>query len=127
MLRRIGVSTLILALSCLAAASLGSAPGRAADRSAGLTDALLHLRATASRTPPRHGLIAHKVAEAFPELVHRDGAGRPRTVRYRLLTSVLLAELERLSGRVRRLEAELEAATGERPVEPLVRISVEHE
>ncbi len=127
MVKRIGICGLLLALTGLAAASFGSAPWRPEERSAGFTDALLRLRATAGRRPPRHGLIAREVAEVFPELVHRDAAGRPRTVRYRVLTSVLLAELERLSGRVDRLEIELEALAGEAAVEPLVRITVEHE
>ncbi len=63
----------------------------------------------------------------MPELVHRDAAGRPCGVRYRALTWLLLAELERLSERVEWLEAELEAYAGESRVEPLVRITVERE
>ena len=42
------------------------------------------------------GLIAEEVATAFPELVARDEEGRPWTVRYHLLTPLLLAEVQRL-------------------------------
>jgi hypothetical protein len=31
---------------------------------------------------PEYGLITEEVAEVFPELVIRDAAGRPLTVRY---------------------------------------------
>ena len=42
------------------------------------------------------GLIAEEVATTFPELVARDEEGRPWTVRYHLLTPLLLAEVQRL-------------------------------
>lgn len=90
-----------------------------------LTDALIQLRETAALPPPRHGLAAARVAELLPELVRYDAEGRPRSVRYRLLTSVLLAEVERLDTRVARLEAELGGA--EEATEPLVRIRVDHD
>jgi hypothetical protein len=44
----------------------------------------------------QYGLIAEDVAETFPELLVRDGEGRPQTVRYHLLTPLLLAEVQRL-------------------------------
>ena len=61
--------------------------------------------------PIQFGLIAEEVAEVFPELVTYDDAGRPETVKYHLLSVLLLNELqeERRAGaeRDRRL-AELE-------------------
>ena len=42
------------------------------------------------------GLIAEEVATTFPELVARDEEGQPWTVRYHLLTPLLLAEVQRL-------------------------------
>jgi hypothetical protein len=42
------------------------------------------------------GLIAEEVATSFPELIVRDEVGRPWTVRYHLLTPLLLAEVQRL-------------------------------
>ena len=44
----------------------------------------------------QYGLIAEEVAETFPELLVRDADGRPQTVRYHLLTPLLLAEVQRL-------------------------------
>lgn len=42
----------------------------------------------------RYGLIAEQVAEIFPSLVGRDPEGRPSTVRYDMLTPLLLAEIQ---------------------------------
>ena len=43
-----------------------------------------------------YGLIAEEVAEIFPELVIFDEEGRPSAVRYQLLSSMLLNELQKL-------------------------------
>ena len=43
----------------------------------------------------RFGLIAEEVAEVFPELVVLDEQGEPYTVRYHLLSALLLNELQR--------------------------------
>lgn len=43
----------------------------------------------------RVGLIAEEVAQLFPDLVTRDRAGKPLTVRYELLSVLLLDELKR--------------------------------
>lgn len=43
----------------------------------------------------RVGLIAEEVAQLFPDLVSRDRAGKPLTVRYELLSVLLLDELKR--------------------------------
>lgn len=41
------------------------------------------------------GLIAEEVAEALPELVVYDGEGRPQRVDYRMLSPLLLNELQK--------------------------------
>jgi len=59
----------------------------------------------------QYGLIAEEVAETFPELLVLDAEGRPLTVRYHLLTPLLLAEVQRLE-RERREQASTVAAQG---------------
>jgi hypothetical protein len=46
-------------------------------------------------TPLEYGLIAEEVADVFPELVVLDADGRPQTVKYHLLSALLLNELQR--------------------------------
>ena len=41
------------------------------------------------------GLIAEEVAEIYPHLVSTDSEGRPLSVRYDLLTPLLLSELQK--------------------------------
>jgi hypothetical protein len=48
------------------------------------------------QTPLEYGLIAEEVAEVFPDLVVHDEDGEPFTVRYHLLSAMLLNELQRL-------------------------------
>jgi hypothetical protein len=71
-----------------------------------LTERLLVLRPVVFRYKPEvqsgerpleYGLIAEEVAEVFPELVVFDEEGKPFTVKYHLLSSMLLNELQRLS------------------------------
>jgi hypothetical protein len=79
-----------------------------------LADRLLELRPVAFRleqhvasdpaTPLQFGLIAEEVAEVFPELVVYDATGKPQTVRYHLLSSLLLGELQRQHGEIRELQ-----------------------
>jgi hypothetical protein len=45
--------------------------------------------------PLEYGLIAEEVAEVFPDLVVFNGNGQPETVKYRLLSSLLLNELQK--------------------------------
>ncbi len=83
----------------------------------GVSDRLLALRPVSFRykdeivepeegeNPLEFGLIAEEVAEVFPELVIYDDEGRPYTVRYHLLTPLLLAEIQRQGKALRRLEA----------------------
>ncbi len=46
--------------------------------------------------PIQFGLIAEEVAEVFPELVVYNQQGEPETVKYHLLSSLLLNELQKL-------------------------------
>ncbi len=66
------------------------------------SDAVLGLRPVTFRyrqafddggKPVQYGLIAEEVAEVFPELVVYDEAGEPQTVKYHLLSILLLNEL----------------------------------
>jgi hypothetical protein len=80
-----------------------------------LADRLLELRPVAFRykqhvatdpdTAEQFGLIAEEVAEVLPALVVFDAEGRPETVKYHLLASLLLGEVQRLEERVAELEA----------------------
>jgi hypothetical protein len=82
-----------------------------------LADRLLELRPVAFRykqhaardpdTPLQFGLIAEEVAEVFPELVVFDQEGKAQTVKYHLLSSLLLGEVQRQQAENRRQEAEL--------------------
>lgn len=60
---------------------------------------------TVADRPLQYGLIAEEVAEVFPTLVSRDDEGRLYTVRYELLTPMLLKELQ---DEKQRREAEVE-------------------
>lgn len=44
--------------------------------------------------PLEYGLVAEEVAEIFPELVIYDQHGKPQTVKYHLLSSLLLGEMQ---------------------------------
>ena len=84
-----------------------------------LADRLLELRPVSFRyrehaeadsgASVQFGLIAEEVAEVFPELVVFDGEGRPQTVKYHLLSTLLLSELQEQELRVERLRARHEA------------------
>lgn len=50
---------------------------------------------TEGEAPIRYGLIAEEVAEIFPELVVYDDEGQPLTVKYHLLSALLIGELQR--------------------------------
>ncbi len=59
--------------------------------------------------PLEYGLIAEEVAEIFPDLVVYDEEGEPFTVRYHILSSMLLNELKKMN---ERLEAQSERLHG---------------
>ncbi len=71
------------------------------------SDRLLQLRPVTFRykeahengaMPLEYGLIAEEVAEAFPDLVVFNAEGQPETVKYRLLSSLLLNEVKKQHG-----------------------------
>ena len=45
----------------------------------------------------QYGLIAEEVDRVAPELVVRDPAGRPYTVRYNMLVPMLVSEAQRIA------------------------------
>lgn len=51
---------------------------------------------TDGTTPLQYGLIAEEVQEVLPELVALDADGQPATVKYHVLPSLLLADVQRL-------------------------------
>jgi len=48
-----------------------------------------------SEVPMEYGLIAEEVAEIFPDLVVYDEEGEPFTVKYHMLSSMLLNEMKK--------------------------------
>ncbi len=60
----------------------------------------------------QYGLIAEEVDAVFPELVVHDSEGHPETVRYHLLSSLLLNELQKQRRLIEELAAELGRLTG---------------
>jgi hypothetical protein len=59
--------------------------------------------------PLDFGLIAEEVAEVFPELVVYDENDQPATVKYRLLSSLLLNELQKQNASLKAQNARLES------------------
>ncbi len=57
--------------------------------------------------PIEFGLIAEDVALAFPELVVHDADGKPQTVRYDLVATLLLNEFQKAHGVIESQSAEL--------------------
>jgi hypothetical protein len=57
--------------------------------------------------PLEYGLIAEEVAEVFPELVVYDEEGEPFTVKYHLLSSMLLNELKKQAHELETQRSEL--------------------
>lgn len=58
--------------------------------------------------PIQFGLIAEEVAEVFPELVVYNEEGEPEAVKYRLLSTLLLNELQRQGAELQALSTRLE-------------------
>jgi len=65
--------------------------------------------ARGQRRPIEFGLIAEEVAEVMPELVVYDEEGQPFTVRYHLLTPLLLNEIQRQQRVIATMSRRLEA------------------
>ena len=51
-----------------------------------------------------YGLIAEEVAEVFPDLVAHNAEGEIETVKYHLMTTMLLNEIQKLAKRIEVLE-----------------------
>jgi hypothetical protein len=90
-----------------------NAMGHASERLLSLNPVTFHYKQAYANgdKPVEYGLIAEEVAHVFPELVVFDEENRPQTVKYRLLSSLLLnelqkqnRELESLSGQVAEIE-----------------------
>src|SRR5208337_4062791 len=83
------------------------------------TDALMKLRPVTFLYKPeydkgkrtlQYGLIAEEVAQVYPELVAYDNDGRPYSVRYQYITTMLLNEVQKQH---RRAEAEAKLITAQ--------------
>lgn len=79
-----------------------------------VSNRLLNLRPVAFRykadvqegeRPVQYGLIAEEVAEVFPELVIYNKEGKPETVAYHTLSTLLLNELQGVQSRVIELQS----------------------
>src|SRR5690606_20560819 len=88
-----------------------------ANLDAPVTEALHQLRPVQFRyrqafadgsTPLQYGLIAEEVNEVLPALVALGEDGTPETVKYHVLPSLLLADVQRLARERLRLETALE-------------------
>jgi hypothetical protein len=71
-----------------------------------VSNGLMHLRPVTFRyqkpfadgsKPIQYGLIAEEVAEVYPDLVAHSADGQIETVKYQVLDSMLLNELQRVS------------------------------
>ncbi len=57
----------------------------------------------------QYGLIAEEVGQVYPELVVHDSNGKVESVRYSMLTSMLLNELQKQAAKSQRLSTELKS------------------
>ena len=60
-----------------------------------------------SEVPPEYGLIAEEVAEIMPDLVVYDDAGKPFTVKYHMMSTMLLNEMKKQAAKLEAQEIEL--------------------
>ena len=60
---------------------------------------------------PQFGLVAEEVAKVAPELVARDGQGKPYTVRYQAVDAMLLNEFLKQHRTVEKQKAEIQELT----------------
>ena len=59
--------------------------------------------------PVQYGLIAEEVAEVYPDLVAHSADGQIETVKYQVLDSMLLNELQKQALEIRELKERLAA------------------
>jgi hypothetical protein len=57
--------------------------------------------------PLQYGLIAEEVAEVYPELVQYSTSGKPQTVLYRVLSSLLLNEVQKQHRQIQAQEVQI--------------------
>jgi hypothetical protein len=62
---------------------------------------------------PQFGLVAEEVEKVNPDLVIRDAAGKPYSVRYEQVNAMLLNEFLKEHGKVQELEKKMGALTGQ--------------
>ena len=86
------------------------------------TDALMKLRPVTYFYKPeydggartlQYGLIAEEVAQVYPELVAYEPDGKPYTVKYQYLATMLLNELQKEHRKVEELQSELQLQSAE--------------
>jgi Chaperone of endosialidase len=63
--------------------------------------------------PIQYGLIAEEVEQVLPELVAYNGAGQPETVKYQVLPTLLISEVQRLERERAAVTARLDAQSEE--------------
>jgi hypothetical protein len=63
--------------------------------------------------PPQYGLIAEEVEDVLPELVATDEHGEPASVKYQVLPSLLLADVQRLERERKSLTDRLDTQAAE--------------
>ena len=88
--------------------------GERTERLLGLRPVVFHYKQeqvlpNGGEVPLEYGLIAEEVAEVFPDLVVYDDQGEPFTVKYHLLSSMLLNELQDQAHELDDLRARTEA------------------
>src|SRR5262249_30768985 len=82
----------------------------------GTTDALMKLRPVTFKYTNddlgniQYGLVAEEVEKLYPELVTYDANGKVETVRYSMLTSMLLNEVQKQNQQISQLRAQLVSA-----------------
>ena len=83
---------------------------------AGASEGLMHLRPVTFRytkpfddgaRPIQYGLIAEEVAEVYPDLVTHSSDGQVQAVKYQVLDSMLLNEMQRQQKEIQRLQERL--------------------
>jgi endosialidase-like protein len=88
-----------------------AAMGRASSKLMQLRPVVFHYRPEYVNGKPtvQYGLIAEEVAKVFPELVGFGADGKPQTVHYHLLNTMLLNEMQKQEGQIRSQAQQLES------------------
>lgn len=88
-----------------------SAMGNASDKLMQLRPVVFHYRPEYVTGKPmsQYGLIAEEVAKVYPELVGYGVDGKPQTVRYHLLNTLLLNEVQKQKSQIQSQEQQLKS------------------